>query len=372
MNNLQRNTQHNLYTQPVHGALDYAELARAGLNPDEIIDFSVNSNPYGPSPRVREALSRAVIERYPDRSCLDLRQAILEYELAESGLESSALVCGNGASELIWTIARTYLHAGERSAIIGPTFGEYRTASQAVGAEIVEWRTDVATNFQPDVAALCTWIEQVRPALVWLCNPNNPTGVDVTRRDMLLIAGTCARCNALLIVDESYHHFIVPAATGSALELLRTAYASQILVLRSLTKDFALAALRVGYAVAIPEKIEQLTAQLPAWNVNGLAQVAASVALADREHLTITLARLESERSEFFHALDQLGLQRVASPTQFCLLRVGDGHAVRERLLQRRLLVRDCHSFGLPEYIRLSTRRADEWPQLVAALQEMV
>ena len=91
----------------VHGALDFAELARLGLQPEQILDFSVNSNPFGPSPRVREALASVVIERYPDRESLQLRQTILERELASTRLSLSSILCGNGASELIWTIART-------------------------------------------------------------------------------------------------------------------------------------------------------------------------------------------------------------------------------------------------------------------------
>src|SRR5882762_2451659 len=105
-------------TDCIHGALDYGELARLGLQPEEILDFSVNGNPYGPSPRVYEAIASASVDRYPDRECLALRQAILDVELAEVGLPLSALVCGNGSSELIWAIVRAYLAPAEKTAII--------------------------------------------------------------------------------------------------------------------------------------------------------------------------------------------------------------------------------------------------------------
>jgi histidinol-phosphate aminotransferase len=122
----------------VHGALDYSELRRLGIHPDNIVDFSVNSNPYGPSPRVREVLANVIIERYPDRECWQLRQAILKYELDGSQLPLSSLICGNGTSELIWTIARSYLNAGATTLIIGPTFGEYEVAARAAGARVLE------------------------------------------------------------------------------------------------------------------------------------------------------------------------------------------------------------------------------------------
>ena len=119
-------------TNCIHGALDYGELAHLGLQPEEILDFSVNGNPYGPSPLVYQAIANVAIDRYPDRECLALRQAILDAELAEVDLPLSAVICGNGSSELIWTIARAYLAPAEKTAIIGPTFGEYRAASHAV------------------------------------------------------------------------------------------------------------------------------------------------------------------------------------------------------------------------------------------------
>src|SRR5437763_1534025 len=107
--------------RPIHGAFDYSELASLGLDPREVIDFSVNANPYGPSPRVREVLASVVIDRYPDRACLDLRRAILEYELTSVNLTIDAVVCGNGTTELIWAIARTFLGQGLKAAVVGPT-----------------------------------------------------------------------------------------------------------------------------------------------------------------------------------------------------------------------------------------------------------
>src|SRR5258708_22566869 len=131
----------------VHGALDYAELAHLGLSPDQILDFSVNANPYGPSPLVVEAIIRVMLDRYPDRECLHLRQALLDYEWPSSKLELASIVCGNGASELIWAIARAYLQPDQKAAIIGPTFGEYRAASLATRALVIEMQAQPATQF---------------------------------------------------------------------------------------------------------------------------------------------------------------------------------------------------------------------------------
>ena len=129
----------NKVERAVHGALDYGELERLGLHPWEVLDFSVNANPYGPSPRVREAVANAAIDRYPDRECLELRRAILDYELASRGLPLSSIVCGNGTTELIWAIAHACLRPGLKAAMLGPTFSEYRVARLAAGATVVEF-----------------------------------------------------------------------------------------------------------------------------------------------------------------------------------------------------------------------------------------
>jgi histidinol-phosphate aminotransferase len=356
----------------VHGGLDYGELERLGLHPWDVLDFSVNANPYGPSPHVREAVANTAIDRYPDRECLALRRAILAYELNGANFTLSAIVCGNGTSELIWAIARAYLKPGLKAAILGPTFGEYRVACLATGATLIEFRTQADARFQPDIVAVAAWISREQPSLVWLCNPNNPTGTWLDQHRVQLVAAACQRTGAMLVVDEAYWRFVFPHEAYSAVESVDAIGRSQVIVLRSLTKDFALAGLRLGYAIATPDIAERLSARLPSWNVNGPAQAAGIVALTDRTHLETTLDNLAIERLAFFHALREIGLNVIPSRTHFCLIEVGDAHRVRQELLLRKILVRDCTSFGLSQFIRVVTRPRSEWQQLLLALQEIV
>ena len=356
----------------VHGALDYGELERLSLHPWEVLDFSVNVNPYGPSPRVREAVTNAAIDRYPDRECLELRRAILAYEVAARSLPLGSIVCGNGAAELIWAIARAYLKPGLKAAIIGPTFGEYRVASLTAGATVVEFLAQATEGFQPDTMAVAAWISREQPSLVWLCNPNNPTGIWLDQHHVVNLSEACQGADAMLVVDEAYRRFVFPHEPYTAVELVEATRGQQVMVLRSLTKDFALAGLRLGYAIASPDAAGRLGAQLPSWNVNGVAQAAAIAALADRMHLKTTLDHLAVERQAFFHALRDAGLHIIPSRTHFCLIEVGDAHQVRQQLLDRNILVRDCASFGLPQFVRVSTRQMRDWQQLLLALQEIV
>jgi len=358
----------------IHGAIDYAELADLGLDPAEVLDFSVNANPYGPSPCVYAAIAQVAIERYPDRECLQLRQTILQTELLEDdvSLPLASIVCGNGASELIWAAARAFLHPGAKAAIIGPTFGEYRAASLAAGGSVIEYRSTEEQNFQLLCDPLCSWLHQETPDLVWLCNPNNPTGIWLSSADLLPIAETCWQIGAVLVIDESYWHFLFPSESSAALPLLFLHSDGQLLILRSLTKDFALAGLRLSYAFGSQTVVDRLRAQLPAWNVSGVAQAAGCAALTDRLYLKTTLMQLSDERQTFFAALQQVGCTVCPSRTHFCLLRVGNAQQVRRQLLARKLLVRDCTSFGLPQFIRVATRPASEWQQLLQALKEVL
>ena len=355
----------------VHGGLDYGELERLGLHPWEVLDFSVNANPYGPPPRVREVVANAAIDRYPDRECLELRRAILDYELAPRNLPLGSIVCGNGTAELIWAIARAYLKPGLKVAIIGPTFGEYRVASLAAGATMLEFQAQATEWFQPNTTAVAAWISREQPSLVWLCNPNNPTGIWLDQRHIDHIAEACQRTGAMLVIDEAYWRFVFPHEAYSAVELVDATRRQQFIVLRSLTKDCALAGLRLGYAIATPDVAGRLGTQLPSWNVNGIAQEAAIAALTDRTHLKTTLDRLTTERLAFFRALRDIGLHVIPSRTHFCLIEVGDAHHVHQQLLDRKILVRNCASFGLPQFIRVATRPVHDWQQLLFALQEI-
>lgn len=355
----------------VHGGIDYAEFERLGIDPASVIDFSVNGNPYGPSPAVRAALQDVDIAHYPDRHCLALRRAIRARELDDTDGALDTILCGNGAAELIWAIARALLQPGDTAAIIGPTFGEYAAASAAARATVTEYRAPQgAPGYVPDHFEVITWLRSQRPTLVWLCNPNNPTGHWLDRDDLQGTAETCRQIGARLIVDEAYWRFLIPPEPFSAVRLIGDTDMPEIIVLRSLTKDFALAGLRLGYLVAAPEMNRRIAAQLPSWSVSTAAQVAGVAAIEDRDYLARTLTMLTTEREAFFAALGASGFAVVPSRTHFCLLDVGDACITRQHLLVHGLVVRDCTSFGLPRAIRVATRPEGDWRRLIRALKQ--
>ncbi|MCG3211479.1 MAG: Histidinol-phosphate aminotransferase [Anaerolineae bacterium] len=340
-----------------HGAFDFAELENLALNPANVLDFSVNSNPYGPSPRVAQALAAVPVDRYPDREAIALRRALA----ARLNLPPDNFVIGNGTAELFWLLAFATLSPGDPVLIIEPTFGEYRRVSKLMGA-VVHTFTAPPPDFAIDPATVAAQLAKLRPRLVFVCNPNNPTGQ--TLPPAQIAAWTGQQPDALFVVDESYLGFT--PALASAL----TVPARNVLVVRSMTKDYALAGLRLGFAASHNHPlIAAIAAVRPAWNVSGLAQAAGLAALADEAYLQQCLADLYRAKAELLAGLTGLGFAPAPSATHYFLMPVGAAAGFRLKLLRQGLLVRDCASFGLPEYVRIATRRAEQNARLIDALR---
>jgi histidinol-phosphate aminotransferase len=341
----------------IHGALDFAELDRLGLAPEAVLDFSVNGNPYGPSPVVGEAIAQVPYDRYPDREALALRRVLA----AHLDITPDQFLIGNGSTELVWLVALAFVRAGDAVLLVGPTFGEYTRAAVLMGARLCHY-TAQPEDFRVVAHDLTQLLRQWQPRLVFLCNPNNPTGTFIVPD--LITHWATAWPDTLFVVDEAYLTFAAQAP--SVLPVRR----HNMLVLRSMTKAYALAGLRLGYAVGTPEILDALRRARPPWSVNALAQAAGIAAVQDTRHLTACLARIAQAKPVLIAGLHALGLAPVPSTTHFFLVRVGHGAACRQALLGRGLLVRDCASFGLPAYIRVATRRPEDNAQLLAVLAE--
>jgi histidinol-phosphate aminotransferase len=344
----------------VHGALDFGELRRLGIDPDEVLDFSANTNPFDPAPAVRAALANVPLDRYPDREALAFRSAAAEV----LGVPVGRILAGNGASELIWLTALAYIRPRDGVLIVGPAYSEYARAAAMMGGEVTTWRAREEDQFEPDPPAIAAEVERRRPRAVFVCNPNNPTGAAFDPDALTALAARHPK--TLFVIDEAY----LPFALG--LRSVLTTPADNVLVLRSLTKDCGLAGLRLGYAVGPEPVIEALRRVQPPWSVNAFAQAAGVVILQDGRRGMPSLSRLVQAQADLRAGLTALGLRPLPSAAPFFLVRVGDGAGFRRSLLALRILVRDCASFGLPEYVRICTRRPEENERLLAAVREML
>lgn len=342
-----------------HGAVDPAALRAEGARVADIIDFSSNQSPLGPAPEVRAAVSAAVLDAYPDPRAGELCAAAA----VPLGVAPECVVAGNGSTELIRLLAQLALSPGEQALSLGPSFGEYEVATNLAGGRFTEMRASYeggGRGFRYDAAACSTAVAENRPRLCWLCSPNNPTGALVARG--LIENLVAAHPETLLVLDEAYCDPLEAPQWSAA-----TLAAGNLVVLRSLTKAWGLAGLRVGFAVAAPETAAALRAAAPPWTVNACAQAAGVVALVSEEHHRAAVSLLVQERERLTAALRGLGWCVEPSQAGFFLVNVGEAGSVRRELLARGCLVRDCTSFGLPEFVRVSPRLPEENDLLLQA-----
>jgi histidinol-phosphate aminotransferase len=344
--------------RPAHGSITPAELRELGLNIDDVIDFSSNINPIGTSAYLRDAMANVDVSRYPDPDCLELREALAK----ETGIDISSIIIGNGSTELIHLIARAFLAAGSAAVILSPTYGEYETACTLSGTEPVFIKSEEAHGFRWNILKVCKQIKAIAPRIVFLCNPNNPTGVLLKSSDVKKIAAAAAP--GLLIVDEAYMPFADDP--WDATTLLDN---GNIVVMRSMTKDYALAGIRLGYIVAPPDIIERLKCYQPFWSVNAIAQALGLATINDKEHIVKARKTIAEAKSCLLKSIEDVGLDVIPTSTNFLLIKVGNAKSMRQALLRQGICVRDCTSFGLPQYIRIAMQPLPECRRFVEGLR---
>ncbi len=345
-----------------HGAPDYAELQARGVTPSQIIDFSVNSNPFGTHPKIQNAVQNVSLERYPDRDCLALRHALSSHlsQASTQPITTAHLVVTNGTAELIALLTNAYLTEQDSALICAPTFGEYARAVKLRGATAQYYWATAQTNYAFEIDAIQANLSAAQHKLCFICNPNNPTGNKLPIADLLGLAAQFPQ--TLFVIDEAYFNFMRNA------ERFTQVVTRNIIAMCSMTKEYAIAGLRLGYGVAHPEIVDAVSRTRPPWSVNSMAQAAGIAAIDSHAAVVAQLAQLQQLKQTLAAALEAQGWTVLPSATNYFLVQVGNAKAARNFLMQRKLQVRDCTSFGLPAYIRIAARLAHENEQLIAAL----
>lgn len=350
------------YKRPVHGGLNLSELESLGLDPRGVIDFSASINPLGPSPMVLEAIRCPKLAAYPDPDCIELRRAISKH----FSVDVDRIVVGNGSTELIHILARALLGPGDNAVVFSPTFGEYVAACNLQGVEPTAISA-LDEGFQWDLDKAIDLITRLRPRIVFLCNPNNPTGVYLGADEVRSIAESLGE-SGLLVLDEAYLPFVDNGWDSRQLLSM-----GNVALLRSMTKDHALTGLRLGYLLAPVEVSDPVRKFQYSWSVNTLAQIAGLAALGDPGHVARGREAIREGKEYLRSVASSLGLVCAPGTANFMLLKVGRAAEVRRELLvQHGICVRDCTSFRLPEYIRVGVSTMDKNEAMVAALSEVL
>ena len=326
------------------------------------LDFSANINPAGMPDAVKQALHDAVehCERYPDPYCTELRQKIAEHEQ----VPEDCVLCGNGAAELIYAYAFS-LPKEKPALIVSPTFCEYEQALTAAGIAVEHYLLKETDGFRLTEAFLQT--DFAKYNAVFLCSPNNPTGITVEPSILHAIAGTGVRlfCDfCFLDLTETPEKYEIPA--------LLERY-PHITILRAFTKSYAMAGVRLGYAMSgNTEFLTAMSEKTQCWNVSTLAQAAGIAALGCRDFLAESVRKISAERRHLTEELTHLGIRVYPGEANYLLLYSDTG--LFEKLMERGIMVRDCSNYiGLSAgFVRIAIRTGEENDRLLTELKEVL
>jgi histidinol-phosphate aminotransferase len=353
----------SVLTQPVYEPgkpIEYV-ARELGLDPEGIIKLASNENPFGPSPRAVAAAKRALEhgELYPDGGCFELRQKLAN----RFSLTPEQFIVGNGSNEIIELLGHAFVSPGDEVVMGTPAFVVYKLVTLVFGAKAIEvplreWRHDLGA-----IARAIT----PRTRLVYVCSPNNPTGTANTEAELLAFARGLPD-HVIAVFDEAYAEFVERAPDLRPL----IAEGRKVVCLRTFSKIYGLASLRVGYGYAAAELCALLNRVRQPFNVNAIAQAAAIAALDDREFAEKTASENRAGLTQLENGAQALGLEYVPSVANFMLIKVGDGARVFEALQRQGVIVRPVKSYGLPEWIRVTVGTSEQNDRFLAELRALV
>lgn len=337
------------------------EVARElGLPAADIIKVASNENPLGPSPAAVAAMQHVIehLNLYPDGNAFYLKQKLA----AKLNLQPANLILGNGSNEIIEFVGHAYMAPGVEVVVSQYCFAVYPLVTKLFGAQLV---TVPAKNLGHDLSAMLSAITP-QTRVVFVANPNNPTGTVVARDELLRFVEQIP-AHVLLVMDEAYIEFLDGAADLVA--LVRAGTKPNLLLMRTFSKIFGLAGLRLGYGLAHPDLIAAFEKVRQPFNINSIAQAGALAALEDTVHTHRTRENNAAGLRFFAQALARLGLEFVPSAANFVLVKVGDGQLVFEAMQRAGVIVRPMGGYQLGEWIRITVGTANENNRCLAALK---
>ena len=351
-----------------HGGGVFALARLMGVSPDDFLDFSANINPLGPPAGVQEAFNESFsrVVHYPDRDAAELRHALARFH----GVAPEQLLVANGSTELIYLLPR--ITNGRKALIIAPAFSEYCRALRRADWEYRSFALSPGNGFSLSLDELAERLEEGFE-LLFLCNPANPSGTLLPLAEVEEIRSLCRRTGTFLVLDEAFMDF---REEESAKALIADNGGG--IVLRSMTKFYAMPGLRLGYAIGSEEIINRCAGMAEPWSVNTPAQAAGCAALVDPDYRTRTISTNAGERAHLFAGLSALpGVKPYPSAANYLLSELDNGMTatrLRDALLERRIVIRDCSNYeGLDDrFFRVAVRSREENRRLLSALGEIL
>jgi histidinol-phosphate aminotransferase len=317
----------------------------------------------GPSPKAIEAMQQAAskMHLYPDGGAFYLRKALAD----QLGVDPNMLIFGNGSNELIEFLGHVFLQPGTNIVMSQSAFIIYKLVAETFGAEV---RMAPMQGFTHDLDAMADLIDE-NTRLVFVANPNNPTGTKVDNQDLKIFLDKLPE-HVLPVLDEAYVELLPPDQQPDSLTWVKGE--RPLILLRTFSKTYGLAGLRLGYGVAQPELIQWLGIFRQPFNVNAMAQAAALAAIEDQEYVQRTRKIIQDGLCFFERACRELGLETVPSSANFLLIKTGKGREIFQALQKRGVIARPMDGYGLPEWLRVSVGLPEENARAMELLKEVL
>ncbi len=340
------------------------EEVKRELGLEKVIKLASNENPLGPAPEVIAAMQEAVkeVNIYPDGYAFKLRQRLSE----ELGVAEEQLIFGNGSDELLAMLAQAFLTADDEVIMGGTTFSEYRFAGNLMGATITQVPL---ADYRHDLPAMAESISEATK-MVFVCNPNNPTGTIVTEEEVSQFLEQVPE-DVLVVFDEAYYEYVTSDQYPETISYLDDY--ENVIILRTFSKAYGLAGLRIGYGIASPQIIDYLGRVKQPFNVDAVAQKAALAALEAKEHLTKTLAYNNQGKEYFYQQFEEWGLEYLPTESNFIMVDVArNNEEVFAEMMEQGIIIRSLDSFGYESKIRVTVGLPEENQACIQALKRVL
>ena len=352
----------------VHGG-NIDEISRNfNLDKSKLIDFSANINPLGINARVKDIIIKSLdeVEKYPDITYFNLKSAISEFE----GVENKNLILGNGAAEVIFNLVRAV--RPKKVLLPAPTFGEYEEAALSVNSEIKYYHLKEKKNWIIDEEINSYINDDID--MVFICNPNNPTGTLTSKESIINIMKKAKLTNTIVAVDESFLDFIKEVENYSVISLIKEY--DNLFIIKSMTKLFAIPGIRIGYGISSSEDIlNKIEALSVPWNINVLAEKAAIYSLKEKEYIEKTISYIEEEKNYLYNELNSFEDIKVFKPSvNFIMFKLEKEIDLKLELMKENIIIRSCSNYeGLNnKYYRVAVRKREENEKLIKVLKKVI
>lgn len=348
---------------PVYQPGKSIEEVKEELGLNEVIKLASNENPYGPSTKVRERILKEIdtLALYPDGAGKNLKNKIAAFY----DIDFNQIILGNGSDEIIQFISRAYLNSDRNVITADLTFPIYKANAMMEGAEITEIPL---LNGKHDLRAMASAVND-KTALIWICNPNNPTGTIIGENELVTFLDR-VREDILVVIDEAYAEYVTDRNYPDTIKLMNKY--PNLMVLRTFSKIYGLAALRIGYGIAKQNIINDLLKVKEPFNANSLAQASAEIAITDQGYVNYCLEQNQKSKEYFINQLKTIGLDYYPSETNFVLVKHNrDDEMVFNSFLEKGIIIRPGNKLGAVGTSRITLGTLEQMHKVTEVLKQI-